>query len=135
MKSTLLSNENYKIGNDVIYLPNFEASLTAPFIRRVYTENEKEYCTSFSEPTLRYASTFAAKEAVYKVLKQWDEELTLPWNKIAIERNKPGGKPAVTILIPKLSKFEIALSISHDGAYIWAIALLKTKQNVHASTH
>lgn len=120
-------NEKYRVGNDVIHLSTFAESLTAPFIRKVYTKEEKDYCNSFLEPTLRYASTFAAKEAVFKALKQQDRHLTIPWNKISIEREKLAGKPTAKLLISNWEEQEIALSISHDGDYVWAIALITLK--------
>ncbi|MEO1628394.1 MAG: holo-ACP synthase [Bacteroidota bacterium] len=127
MTSAETSKIGFTVGNDLIYLPNFQASLTAPFIRRVYTEEEKSYCQSFQNALLRYASTFAAKEAVYKALKQQHEQLSIPWKKIAIERSKLAGKPSVQLSIPDLPPPDISLSISHDGDYVWAVVLISTK--------
>jgi len=110
------------VGNDVVHLPTFLLSLTPQFIARGYTDEERAYCDQFSEPALRYASTWAAKEAVYKALKQADESIKLWWPDIAISRPKPQGKPTVTI--SKLTTpLDFNLSISHDGDYVWAVAV------------
>ncbi|MBI1223494.1 MAG: 4'-phosphopantetheinyl transferase superfamily protein [Bacteroidetes bacterium] len=111
------------LGNDIIYLPHFKDSLNASFIRRVYTEEEKAYCHRFNEPLLRFASTFAAKEAVYKALKQWNTKISIPWKKIEIQRARIAGIPTVHLTgdMPEAVKF--SLSISHDGDYVWALAL------------
>lgn len=114
--------KNIAIGNDIIYLPAFIKSCTSHFIRRVFTPVELEYCSKFTDPFLRYASTWAAKEAVYKAIKQTDETMKLWWKDIEIVRARPSGKPMVQI--KKLKKpVEISLSISHDKDYVWAIAI------------
>ncbi len=116
------ANGRIAIGNDVVHLPTFLLSLTPQFIARGYTAGEREYCDRFAEPALRYASTWAAKEAVYKALKQADTTIKLWWPDIVISRPKPQGKPSVTIA--RLEKpLEFNLTISHDGDYVWAVAV------------
>ena len=80
----------YAIGNDLVFIPNFKISLTDQFKNKVYTEAEIAYCDLFDDSLLRYASTWAAKEAVYKAVKQLDSSL-LNWKKIEIVRNKLQG--------------------------------------------
>ena len=70
------------------------------------------------------ALTFAAKEAVFKAVKQWDETLTLPWRKIEIIRSKIAGMPTVNLLNDTGQLFHTSLSITHDGDYVWACALI-----------
>ncbi|MEO0340054.1 MAG: 4'-phosphopantetheinyl transferase superfamily protein [Bacteroidota bacterium] len=122
MELTLKENITYKLGNDVLSLQEFEQSINPSFIRRVFTEKERAYANQFHEPNLRYASTFSAKEAVYKALKQFDSSIKLPWKKIEITREKIAGKPEVELFLQE-SQFEVSLSISHDGNYVWAVAL------------
>ncbi len=110
------------IGNDLVYLPDFELSLTDLFKGKVYTADEIAYCDSFSEPLLRYASTWAAKEAVYKAVKQLSNH-PLNWKHIVISRARPAGMPSVT-LKNHPDAYHISLSISHDGEYAWAMALV-----------
>lgn len=116
------------LGNDLVHLPGFIHSLTSEFIARVYSPAELAYCSSFAEPLLRYASTWAAKEAVYKALKQVSP--TVPgWKKIEILRHSPAGQPCVH-LPGAYAAFQISLSISHDGDYAWAIASLCAAQPI-----
>jgi holo-[acyl-carrier protein] synthase len=116
-------DKNFAIGNDLVYLPNFETSFTPAFITKVYTQPELAYCQQFSQPLLRYASTWAAKEAVYKALKQLGTAIA-GWQNIEILRNKIAGQPTV-VLHQYPNKFDISLSISHDGDYVWAVVVVK----------
>lgn len=116
-----IADKNFAVGNDIVFIPDFDKSLTPLFKSKVYTANEIAYCDLFNPSLLRYASTWAAKEAVYKAIKQLDAS-SLPWKKIEIIRNKVAGIPQVNIHAEQ-KKIRISLSISHDGDYVWAIAI------------
>lgn len=111
----------YAVGNDIVFIPDFEKSLSPAFKSKVYTAVETAYCELFDNSLLRYASTWAAKEAVYKAVKQLNSA-PLPWKKIEITRDKVGGKPSA-ILPADLEPISLSLSISHDGDYAWAVAI------------
>ena len=119
----LIADEHFAVGNDLVFIPDFKKSFNYDFKRKVYTENEISYCNQFDNSLLRYASTWAAKEAVYKALKQVDPS-AVSWKKIEIIRKKVAGKPDV--ILHTENKHRISLSLSHDADYVWAIALLKT---------
>jgi len=125
----LQENTAYKVGNDVLFLPDFYTTLNDVFIRKVFTSTEKEYANKFKTPKLRFASTFSAKEAVYKAVKQLLPDATVAFNKIEITRNRPAGKPTCILHNPALNNLDISLSISHDRDYVWAIALVNFKNN------
>jgi len=114
----------FAVGNDLVFVPDFKLSLTDLFKQKVYTAEEIAYCESFSDSLLRYASTWAAKEAVYKAFKQVSSA-TLAWKNICITRKKAAGKPVVTLALQQQQP-NISLSISHDGDYVWAIAFIET---------
>jgi len=115
--------QKFAVGNDLVFLPDFTASFNDLFKKKIYTVNETAYCDQFDNAMLRYASTWAAKEAVYKAIKQIDES-SFPFKKIEILREKPQGRPHV-ILHKSPNRFNISLTISHDGDYIWALALIE----------
>ena len=119
----IIPENDFAFGNDLVYLPDFKLSFNPLFQKKVYTQNEIEYCNLFTPAILRYASTWAAKEAVYKAIKQL-YKATLPFKKIEIIREKISGKPSV-ILPEDFKKPNISLSISHDGDYVWAVAIVK----------
>lgn len=114
---------NAAIGNDLVFVPNFILSFTDQFKQKVYTSAETAYCEQFADAMLRYASTWAAKEAVYKAVKQLNDA-ALGWNKIEIVRKKNVGQPMATIHSYP-NNYKISLTISHDGDYVWAIALVQ----------
>ena len=121
--SAAITNKNYTVGNDIVFLPHFKQSLTTEFKNKVFTPNELAYCDRFDDAGLRYASTWAAKEAVYKAFKQLSGD-TLGWNKIEITREKIAGKPDV-LLHQYPDRYKIGLTIAHDNDYVWAIATIE----------
>ena len=121
--ANLYTDKTIAVGNDLVFIPDFEKSLSPEFKAKVFTANELAYCNQFSNSLQRYASTWAAKEAVYKALKQIDGS-PLAWKKIEILRDKPAGQPRVK-LHQNPEKFSISLTLSHDGDYTWAIAIIK----------
>lgn len=129
MPDELAASNNFAVGNDLVFIHDFKASFNDLFKKKVYTPAEMAYCDQFDNSMLRYASTWAAKEAVYKAIKQIDQA-TIGWKKIEIIRDKPAGQPQVLIHKKSLA-FKISLTISHDGDYVWAIALIKI--NLQAS--
>jgi len=121
--SDAIPAKKFAVGNDLIFIPNFKNSFTPEFQNKVYTANEIAYCGQFDDSLLRYASTWAAKEAVYKAVKQLSD-LVLGWDKIEIIREKIAGKPAVTLHQYPV-QYQISLTITHDGDYVWAIAMIE----------
>jgi len=118
----ITAQRTFAVGNDLVHIENFKLSLSDLFKNKVYTPAEIAYCESFSDSLQRYASTWAAKEAVYKAIKQLDSS-PLGWKKIEISRAKKAGMPTV-VLPAHLKNFEVSLTISHDAEYTWALALI-----------
>ncbi len=117
-----LAQQQFAVGNDLVFVPGFEPSLTPGFKNKVYTEQEIAYCDQFADALLRYASTWAAKEAVYKAVKQLDKSAA-GWKNIEIIREKIGGRPHVVLHQSQLAHISVSLSITHDGDYAWAVAI------------
>lgn len=117
----LAVEKKFAVGNDIVFIPDFDKSLTPLFKNKVFTTAEIGYCDLFDNALLRYASTWAAKEAVYKAIKQL-YNTPLSWKKIEIIRDKIAGKPQVTLHTDQKTS-PISLSISHDGDYAWAVAI------------
>ena len=108
----------------MVYLPEFKHSLTKAFIERVYTDRELQDCQAFHNPLVRFGSTWAAKEACYKAIKQLFPELKFWWKSIEIIRNIENKIPCLNFTnTPVLMK--TSLSISHDKNYCWAVCIIR----------
>lgn len=117
-------NRRFAVGNDLVFIPDFKQSLTDLFKKKTFTAGEISYCEQFDDSLLRYASTWAAKEAVYKAVKQINPA-ALPWKGIEITREKIAGRPDVKFQKQPAGVGPLSLTISHDGDYAWAIALVE----------
>jgi len=111
------------IGNDLVYLPEFKKSLTPGFRQRVFTRTEIKQVEEYKAlPLVRYATTWAAKEAVFKALKQlFKAPLGLNWNDIEILRD--GKVPSVKIKKARFRAIRFSLSLSHEKDYAAAVVL------------
>jgi holo-[acyl-carrier protein] synthase len=88
-----------------------------PFLRRVFTVTEREYCERFRNKYERYAGRFAAKEAAMKALGTgWRRGVR--WVDFEVVREK-GGRPTIRLdgearkIAEELGVKRIALSITH----------------------
>ena len=90
------------------------------FLKRVYTEREREYCERFKNKYERYAGRFAAKEAAMKALGTgWRRGVR--WVDLEVVR-ETSGRPTLTMageagkIAEQLGVKHIALSITHTAA-------------------
>ena len=107
------------LGIDILEIKRFDSlnkNRGSRFLLNNYSKKEIDYCFSFKNPALHLAGTFAAKEAVFKVLGQNDILLSL----IEIRRNK-SGKPEVWIKGHRQKSMSV--SISHTAKIAAAIAI------------
>jgi len=97
------------------------------YLRRVYTEDELQYCLDAPGRTAeRLAARFAAKEATIKVLRPRDN--WPDWRMIEI-RKDPGGWCQVVLtgtaaqMAADAGIVVVDVSMSHDGAMASAVVL------------
>lgn len=90
-----------------------------PFLRRLFTQKEREYCEQFKNKYERYAGRFAAKEAGMKALGTgWRRGVR--WVDFEVVREK-GGRPTLSLngeaakIAKQLGVKHIALSITHTA--------------------
>lgn len=98
------------------------------FLERVFTPEEREYCTKQKNPGQHYAGRFAAKEAVLKAIGTgWSAGVK--WTDMEVLHGEGGG-PIVNIsgrvkdLMDLRGVRQILLSYSHDGDYAVAQVVL-----------
>jgi len=111
------------IGNDLVYIPDFKKNLTLPFKKRVFTIREIRQIEEFKiNPAVRYATTWAAKEAAVKALKQlYGIPLGLRWKDIELIRK--GKTPTIKILNPRYKDLLFSISLSHDKDYAYGVVI------------
>ncbi len=125
----------FRLGTDIVYIPRIQASVERfgdRFRQRVYTPAEQLDCgwekNSLSRASInKLAGRWAAKEAVVKALGTgWRG---VGYTDIEI-RSQLGGAPVVhlhgraIVKVEARHQVEWQLSISHDGDYAIATALL-----------
>ena len=113
----------FAIGNDVVFVPAFKKSFSPLFKKRVFTEREIKQIEAYkANPIIRYASTWGAKEAVIKALRQlFGNRLGLAWKGIEIYRS--GKIPIVIISDQRFKNVAFSLSLSHHQDYAFAVTL------------
>ncbi len=101
-----------------------------PFLRRVYTASEREYCEGFRNKYERYAGRFAAKEAAMKALGTgWRRGVR--WVDFEVVREK-GGRPTIRLdgaakkIAGELGVTRIALSITHTDTMALAQVIFES---------
>jgi len=110
------------MGLDIAEVERIQAAIERhgePFLRRVYTAAEREYCEGFRNKFERYAGRFAAKEAAMKALGTgWRRGVR--WVDFEVVREL-GGRPTITLhavakeIADRLGVRHIALSITHTS--------------------
>ena len=117
------------LGVDFVKIRRFELLIEKwhdRLINRVFTSEENIYCSKHKNSPQHYAATFAVKEAIIKAYGKGDIKL----KEIEILRHHTG-KPFVCLYgdakekIGLLGVDNIHISISHDGDYSIAVAILE----------
>jgi holo-[acyl-carrier protein] synthase len=95
------------------------------FVRRVFTDNEIEYCNALAEKYGSMAARFAAKEAVIKAMGLAKGH-GIRWKDIEIVNNK-NGKPRVRLhgnARRHVKEDKVLVSLSHARKYVVAMAVI-----------
>lgn len=110
------------LGLDIAEIDRIEQAIArrgAPFLERVYTPREVDYCEQHRNKFERYAGRFAAKEAAMKALGTgWRHGVR--WRDIETVR-EPSGKPTLRLegvageLADRMGVKNILLTITHSG--------------------
>jgi holo-[acyl-carrier protein] synthase len=102
------------------------------FLRRLYTQREREYCEKFKNKYERYAGRFAAKEAAMKALGTgWSRGVR--WVDVEVVRQS-GGRPTVTLrgeaakVASALGVERVALSITHTASQAFAQVIFEGQE-------
>lgn len=110
------------IGIDIIEINRIEKIINRwgdNFLNHVFNTEEIEYSRKFINPAQHFAARFAAKEAIYKALKN---QINVTWKDITI-LNDAAGRPYCK-LNDKTFNDKILISLSHSDNYAVANAII-----------
>jgi holo-[acyl-carrier protein] synthase len=119
------------IGVDIVETARIESSIERfgeRFLKRVFTDGEREYCSAMAHPARHYAARFAAKEAISKAFGT-GIGAQLGWRDIEVQR-KESGKPFIVLhgagaqLAAARGILQTHVSLSHSDHYAVANAIL-----------
>lgn len=110
--------DDIALGTDIVEIQRFrDLDSESSFYRRVFTDEELEYCDGFSDQAPHLATTFAGKEAVVKATSSF---CRLSMNSIEISRD---GNGAPYVLIHQDCPLDIRISLSYSSTHAVAVAL------------
>jgi len=119
------------IGVDIIETTRIQASIERfgdRFLRRVFTQGERDYCSAMPFPARHYGARFAAKEAVSKAFGTGIGS-QIGWRDIEVKR-KQTGEPFILLhgsaadLAATHRLLHAMISLSHSDHYSVANAIL-----------
>ena len=119
------------IGADVIEVERIRGVLERQgerFLARVFTEEEREYCSKMAQPHKHYAARFAAKEAVSKCFTT-GIGAELGWRSVSVyhgARHQPLVRldEKGTALLASVGATHVMLTLSHTDTVAMAVAAL-----------
>ncbi len=109
-------------GTDIIEIDRVKDSIEKlgnPFLDRVFTKKEIDYCESKNKQKYQhYAARFAAKEAAFKALSEnIKDKFSVSWKDFEVV-NDEQGRPKLNVYNVNLDNIEdIDISISHCKNY------------------
>ena len=118
---------DFSIGTDIERISRFSKYSQNPsdnFLKRIFTEDEINYCFSHKNPEQHLAVRFSAKEAVYKALSSMNIT-DVHYCDIEIE-NDERGVPSVNLLTDEYTNLIFKLSMSHgNGNSLASVIVMK----------
>ena len=112
----------YSIGTDIVKINRIKnLSSNKKFLNKIFTIKEIKYCFSYKDSHIHFSGKYAGKEAVKKALLSNKTVHNIGLKDIEI-LNKRDKSPYV--IIHPLNDLKCSISISHDGDYAIAFALL-----------
>ena len=110
--------ENFGIGIDVSSIKKFKDKpfkQNETFYRKIFSDNEINYCLKFKNYYEKFAGKFALKEALIKSINK-------KINFLEIETSHLNSKPTVKILNSK-QNYRLLASLSHENNFAVAVII------------
>jgi len=120
---------DFQVGVDTEEIGRFEKyalNPKDPFIKRVYTKTEVEYCYKDKLVAAHLAARFCAKEAAYKAISSLGEK-GIQLSDIEVQ-NHESGAPFINLLSEGLKAYKAKLSLSHSkNVAVASVVVFKLK--------
>lgn len=119
------------IGTDIILVARISEALEKygeRFLRRIFTEGEREYCEAQKNKAQHYAARFAAKEAFSKAIGTGIAGDTV-WTHIEIVKHSRSGEPFLRLhakLAERYGTCKCFVSLSHTTESAIAMVAVET---------
>ena len=111
------------IGVDIVKIDRIKSIYKdSKFINKIFTFSEVEYCNKYKEPYIHLSGKYAAKEAIKKALLSAKISEHISMKKIEV-LNKEDKSPYISL--STINNVECKVSISHDGDYAIAFAIIE----------
>ena len=117
------------VGTDIVLISRIDKLIQEKgdyFLNHIFSNTEQNICNKKSSPSLHYSGKFAAKEAVKKAILSSKSVETVTLKSIEIQ-NDVDGMPLVQIQGDGYDMKDVKVSISHEGDYAIATAILELK--------
>jgi len=119
---------DFGIGVDIENIDRFKKhsiQKDSKLLKKIFTENELNYCFLKKDPAPYLAARFSGKEAVVKAFGNFGIS-EIHYHEIEIIKNEIGA-PEVKINNSKFSNFELRISLAHskDKSIAFAVAFKK----------
>ena len=121
----------FGIGIDVVEVERVSSSIDEfgeKFLNRIFTEQERKYCSAQKRPAIHYAARFAAKEAVAKAFGTGIGK-NLSWLDVEVVR-QASGEPMIelsgegAVFAKEKNIADIKISLTHAEHYAAANAVV-----------
>jgi len=113
----------FSIGTDIVKVDRIcKLSKDKKFLNKVFTDKEVKYCNSYSDSYIHFSGKYAGKEAVKKALLSKAIVDNISLKNIEILNNSD---KSPYVIINGINNIKCLISISHDGEYALAFALIE----------
>ena len=113
----------FSIGTDIVKIDRIhKLAKDKKFLSKIFTTKEIKYCNSYLDPFIHLSGKYAGKESVKKALISTNIIKRVSLKDIEI-LNRSDKTPYVILNL--LENISCKISISHDGDYALAFALIE----------
>lgn len=118
-------NQILGIGIDIVNINRFkklELNKNSPFLNKIFTKAELDYCFSKKNIASNLATKYAGKEAVIKACNAIDR-INIDYREVEIT-NDSSGAPKVKLIWDKIKKYHIMISLSNEVDKTVGVAII-----------